>query len=471
MTYEDLVDYLVLSNAYDGKAMKSFRALFAYNYVQNGWLGDILSCTVDNIHYLKAKVSPSQPGVGRSDYSAWVAVAEDCSIITGHCTCPAGEGRSCSHMSAIAFAVYMAWTHGIAGEASTDKKRLWGHSASKSLLQEKFEDIDFNHPKPGAVNTKTTKKSSKTKLPKTKQILDHSDLQKHATESNTNLLWACKGTMLNKIFNAKERQVLETLPVQHTSHDIDESKPVDRVQCQFCNDFFQKYINLSDEQKNAISAATVSQSTTLWHDVRKLRLSSSKVHSLPKTSRADPEKFVNNHIYPRFKGNSATSHGLKHEEEARKWFQEETGTTVNKTGVIIDSVEPYLAASPDGLIDNDTIIEIKCPTKPLNELISSGKYDVVCVNGEYTLNPKGKNGYFTQVQMAMHCTGRKFCKFLVWTRSASVVVDVQYDKKYVDDTARRVRKFYFNFLLARLAEEWHSKRLKISQDYIQCCDR
>lgn len=94
-------------------------------------------------------------------------------------------------------------------------------------------------------------------------------------------------------------------------------------------------------KKTAISAATVSQSTPLWHDVRKLRISSTKVHSLPKTSRADPEKFVNNHIYPRFKGNSATRHGLKHEEEARKWFQEKTGTTLNKTGAIINSVEPY----------------------------------------------------------------------------------------------------------------------------------
>lgn len=153
-------------------------------------------------------------------------------------------------MSAIVFAVYMAWIHGIAGEASTDKERLWGCGASKSLLQEKFENIDFNHPKHDAVNTKTRKQSSKTKLPKTKQILDHSDLQKHATESNTKLLWACNGTMLYRTLMAKERQVVETLPVQHTSHDIDESKPVDRVQCQFCNDFFQKYINLSNEQKN-----------------------------------------------------------------------------------------------------------------------------------------------------------------------------------------------------------------------------
>jgi hypothetical protein len=33
----------------------SFALCLLTNYDQNGWLGDILSCTVDNIHYLKAK--------------------------------------------------------------------------------------------------------------------------------------------------------------------------------------------------------------------------------------------------------------------------------------------------------------------------------------------------------------------------------------------------------------------------------
>lgn len=170
VTYEDLVDYLVSSKAYDGKAMKSFRSLYAYNYVQNGWLGDILSYTSDNIHFLKAKVSPSQPGVGRADYMAWVAVDNDGAIITGHCTCPAGEGRSCSHISAIIYAVSLAWTHGIAGETCTDKKRLWGRGAGKAVLQEKFEDINFNRPKlDEAPVEKDIQIKSESKLPRIQQ--------------------------------------------------------------------------------------------------------------------------------------------------------------------------------------------------------------------------------------------------------------------------------------------------------------
>jgi hypothetical protein len=118
LTYEDLVDYLIHAKAYDGKEMKSFRALYGYNYVQNGWMGDIWSIECNDITYIKATVSPSQPGVGRMDYNAWIAVSKYLSVETGHCSCPAGNARSCSHISAIIYAITLAWSNGVGGEAA-----------------------------------------------------------------------------------------------------------------------------------------------------------------------------------------------------------------------------------------------------------------------------------------------------------------------------------------------------------------
>lgn len=104
LSYEDLVDYLIHKKAYDGKEMKSFRSLYGYNYVQNGWMGDIYSVATGDISFIKATVSPSQPGVGRKDYNTWIAVRND-TIETALCSCPAGKGRSCSHISAVIYAV------------------------------------------------------------------------------------------------------------------------------------------------------------------------------------------------------------------------------------------------------------------------------------------------------------------------------------------------------------------------------
>jgi len=64
LAYEDLVYFLSHSKAYDAKEVKAFRAMYGYNYVPNSWLGDIFNImTRDGIYFLKANVSPSQPGV------------------------------------------------------------------------------------------------------------------------------------------------------------------------------------------------------------------------------------------------------------------------------------------------------------------------------------------------------------------------------------------------------------------------
>lgn len=104
-SYEDLVEYLINSNAYDGKEMRAFRTLCAYNYVQNGRLGDLYHFKVDSNTYVKASVSPSQPGVGKADYLPWVAFEDDGYIVTAACTCPAGLERAYSHMTAVAYAI------------------------------------------------------------------------------------------------------------------------------------------------------------------------------------------------------------------------------------------------------------------------------------------------------------------------------------------------------------------------------
>ena len=90
--------------------MKSFRSLWGQNYVNSNWLGDIQNISIGQNVFLKATVSPSQPGVGRADYSAWILIV------------PVGDngyrinnasiqvlGKACSHISAIGYAVVMTW--------------------------------------------------------------------------------------------------------------------------------------------------------------------------------------------------------------------------------------------------------------------------------------------------------------------------------------------------------------------------
>jgi hypothetical protein len=52
---------------------------------------------------------------------------------------------------------------------------------------------------------------------------------------------------------------------------------------------------------------------------------------------------------------------MQNEEKAKEKFEHITGLKVKKYGLFIDKNKPFLAASPDGLINSNAILEIKCP--------------------------------------------------------------------------------------------------------------
>lgn len=72
-----------------------------------------------------------------------------------------------------------------------------------------------------------------------------------------------------------------------------------------------------------------------------------------------------------------------------------SGNVVLKSGLIIHNKYPYLAGSPDGLVGNDGIVEVKCPYSIRNEKITFTKLKYLnSTNGQ--LNKT--NLYYYQVQ-------------------------------------------------------------------------
>lgn len=181
---------------------------------------------------------------------------------------------------------------------------------------------------------------------------------------------------MHRILHAPEVQEASTDSAQsvtHGLHDMDYSKPVSEPNCERCKAFLNKYVKLSKNAYQVLATRTVNQSngehSSLWHYSR-----------------------------------------------ARKDFESECfgGRDVALAGTIASRNEPYFSCSPDVIIYSQTSLEIKCPSKSVTALIESGKYNVISNNGQLILKPEGRNGYYTQVQLAMYCTGAKLCKFYVW---------------------------------------------------------
>ena len=96
--------------------------------------------------------------------------------------------------------------------------------------------------------------------------------------------------------------------------------------------------------------------------------------------------------------NAAMAWGTETEPLARAQYELKTGNMVNQIGFVVHPKIEQAGASPDGLVDNDGLIEIKCPN-------TSTHLDTL-------LSQKVPSKYITQMTWQMLCTGRKWCDFV-----------------------------------------------------------
>lgn len=94
----------------------------------------------------------------------------------------------------------------------------------------------------------------------------------------------------------------------------------------------------------------------------------------------------------------AMQHGNDYEDEARNIYELETGNIVSQVGFI--EQDEFVGVSPDGLIGDDGLIEIKCPTDKTYT--------------QYLLDGKIKPEYYSQMNMQMLVTGRTWCDYVVY---------------------------------------------------------
>ena len=103
--------------------------------------------------------------------------------------------------------------------------------------------------------------------------------------------------------------------------------------------------------------------------------------------------------------NKEVKWGQQYEDEARMQYEARTGNKVDLCGFI--RYNEYFGGSPDGLVGEDGIIEIKCPY--------SGKNYVEYLLLETQEDLKKLNRkYYTQIQGNLIVTSRKWCDFIAY---------------------------------------------------------
>jgi len=95
--------------------------------------------------------------------------------------------------------------------------------------------------------------------------------------------------------------------------------------------------------------------------------------------------------------NSAMQWGIDHEQEARKAYEFYENEGVQKIG-FVQHRNLESGASPDGLVGDDGLVEIKCPN--------------TATHIQTLLDQKIPRKYETQMLWQLECTGRKWCDFV-----------------------------------------------------------
>ncbi|KAK7907110.1 hypothetical protein WMY93_015722 [Mugilogobius chulae] len=122
---------------------------------------------------------------------------------------------------------------------------------------------------------------------------------------------------------------------------------------------------VSPQEKEAIERATVGQAeNALWMAYRKKRLTASNfgfVLAAVKRKSYPPSLFKTLlGQYNLKQGAHACDWGIVHEQKAKKEYMMRTGVTIQEKGVFL-SDSGLLGGSPDGMVSDDCIIEVKCP--------------------------------------------------------------------------------------------------------------
>lgn len=59
--------------------------------------------------------------------------------------------------------------------------------------------------------------------------------------------------------------------------------------------------------------------------------------------------------------NAAMRWGINHEASARRWYERQHSCRVGEIGFVVHRVHDFVGVSPDGLVGDDGLVEIKCP--------------------------------------------------------------------------------------------------------------
>ncbi len=164
---------------------------------------------------------------------------------------------------------------------------------------------------------------------------------------------------------------------------------------------------------------------------RSMRLTSSHFGTLCKsTERRDMIACCGGLLTPKELKTKALEHGKRYEAVAVERYEKQMNVSTQECGLFISESFPYLAASPDRLHGDDTVIEVKCPFTACAKDITSKTVPYLEMQGG-TLRLKTSHDYHYQIQGQLYCTKRSMGHLVVFTLKDIAIIEVPRDEDFI----------------------------------------
>jgi len=129
---------------------------------------------------------------------------------------------------------------------------------------------------------------------------------------------------------------------------------------------------ITEYDVKAVQVETIGQSTNIqWKNERKKRISASNFGCICKmTDRTNKQLFVKSFMVHKDIQAPAISHRKVYESIAVKTYEDHTDKKTQECGLFVSMQYPMLCATPDRIINENLILEVKCPFSAKDDIIS-----------------------------------------------------------------------------------------------------